>query len=515
MRRSSLAGLHGIIFVLLVLLLLLAPVPVGSNRPFFWEANAVAVSAMAFVYLSSVARQPDRLRLPLAEFKWPLILGLLSTVWMLVQIVPLPVELFAPQIWTDAGIALEADVWRRISLDTAATSLMLLNYITYGFLFFLCAQITVNDVRAHRFMQALFAIITVHAGVGIFLLFQLGDTLLFLPKWTYQGVATGFFVNRNSFATFLAFGLAIGSSLLVNAIIPRQRGGQNRPLREIFRLDNALIAVAGYGAGLAVIGSALVLSASRMGAFVGLIGLIMPVLLGVVRAPSRRRSGLAIVVVILLVVLLLLLLSGGALTERFGSQEAQQDLRWPLFVQTIGMILHRPFSGFGGGTFEDAFAIYRRLPLSADVVWDRAHNLYLELFADLGVFALGVLAASGYVIWRIARGLYRRTPSAAPVAAVTVATIAAVHSLVDFSLQIQAVVFIFVAVLAAGYAQEVGDYDADAQERLEVARPPPAKAGEAGPFVAGGSNQPPVSGVHAGSHLAHSNGGVAFGDARL
>lgn len=515
MRRSSLAGLHGIIFVLIVLLLLLAPIPVGSNRPFFWEANAFAVAAMAFVYLGGVARQPDRLRLPLAEFRWPLILGLLSAAWMLVQVIPLPVELFGPRVWTDAGVALDANVWRRISLDTAATSLMLLNYITYGFLFFLCAQITVNDVRAHRFMQALFAIITAHAGIGIFLLFQLGDTLLFLPKWSYQGFATGFFVNRNSFATFLAFGLAIGSSLLVNAIIPRQRGGQNRPLREIFRLDNALIAVAGYGAGLAVIGSALVLSASRMGAFVGMIGLVMPILLGVIRAPGRRRSALAIVLVILLVAVLVLLLSGGALTERFGSQEAQQDLRWPLFVQTIGMILHRPFSGFGGGTFEDAFAIYHRLPLSADVVWDRAHNLYLELFADLGVFALGVLAACAYVVWRIARGLHQRTPSAAPVAAITVATIAAVHSLVDFSLQIQAVVFVFVAVLAAGYAQVVGDYDADRQARPEVARPRPAIAGEAGPFVAGGAAAPPVSGVHGRAHLAHSDGGVAFGDARL
>lgn len=515
MRRSSLAGLHGVIFALLVLFLLVAPVPVGSNRPFFWEANAVAVAAVAFVYLSAVAQQPDRLRLPLAEFKWPLILGAISAVWMLIQVVPLPVELFAPQVWTDAGLALQTDLWRRISLDTAATSLMLLNYVTYGFLFFLCAQITVNDLRAHRFMQALFAIVTAHAGIAIFLLFQLGDTLLFLPKWTYKGVATGFFVNRNSFATFLAFGLAIGASLLVNAVIPRQRGGQNRPLREILRLDNVLIAVAGYGAGLAVIGSALVLTASRMGAFVGMVGLVMPVLLGVIRAPGRRRGGVAVVLLVLLVALLVVLLSGGALTERFGSREAQQDLRWPLFVQTIGMILHRPFSGFGGGTFEDAFAIYHRLPLSADVVWDRAHNLYLELFADLGVFALGVLAASAYVVWRIARGLRQRTPSAAPVAALTVGMVAAIHSLVDFSLQIQSVVFLFVAVLAAGYAQVVGDYDTDRQAQPEVARPRPAAAGEAGPFVAGGNTQSAVSGVQGHRHLTHSKGGVAFGDARL
>ncbi|MCX5514706.1 hypothetical protein C3941_15870 [Kaistia algarum] len=495
MHRRTLTGPNGVSFVLVALLLALAPVPVGSNRPFFWELNAVAVGLIAFLYLGFMAREPGRLRLPLAELYWPAVLGAISAAWMAVQLLPLPFDLFLPPVWSDASAALDFSLWRRISMDTAATSLMLLNYLTYGLLFFLVAEITVNDVRAHRFMQTLFAIVTAHAGIGIFLLFQLGDTMLFMQKWTYQGFATGFFVNRNSFATFLAFGLGIGSSLLVNAVLPRQRGKQNRPFREIFRLDNALIAIAGYGAGLAIIGSALLLTASRMGAFVGAVGLVMPVVLGAARAPGRRRTAFAIALVLVTVVLMVALLSAGGLTERFGSQEATQDLRWPLFVQTIGMILHRPFVGFGGGTFEDAFAIFHRLPLSADVVWDRAHNVYLELFADLGIFALGVMAAVAYVLWRTARALFGTTPSVAPVAAVTVGTIAILHSLVDFSLQIQAIELLFIAVLAAGYAQAVGSDSGErlAEPEIEVARPRAARGLEAGPFAAAARPKGPAA----------------------
>jgi len=488
--------MNGAFFILIALLLAVAPVPIGSNRPFFWEVNAALVGTLAFVYLGLLASQPDRLRLPLREFLWPALLAGISLVWMIIQLLPLPFEFFAPRVWTDGSAALGVELGRRITMDVSATATMALNYVTYGLLFFLSAQINVNETRAHRFMQALYWIVVAHAGIAIILLFQLEDTLLFIQKWTYQGVATGFFVNRNSFATFLAFGLAIGSSLLVNAVIPRQQSTQNRPLREILRIDKVLIAMAGYGAGLAIIGSALLLTASRMGALVGAIGLLMPVMLVALRFPGRRAAALAVGMLLALLILFLVLLSAGGLIDRFGSQEALQDLRWPLFEQTLGMIAARPFSGFGGGTYQDAFAIYHRLPLSADVTWDRAHNLYLELFADLGIFALGVMAAFVYVLWRIARKLNRQSLTVAPVAAITVAAIALLHSVVDFSLQIQAIVLMFVAVLGAGYAQSIGG---EKGRRRSAAAPEPL-AGRmvptrpsAGPFAAQPRGVTPVT----------------------
>lgn len=481
MARSSLTGRNGVFFILITIVLALAPVPIGSNRPFFWMVNAVIIGAMGFIYFGMAARRPGDLRISLSEFYWPALLAAISLGWMVIQILPLPVEIFSPTIWTDAAKALDFSLWRRISLDTSATSMMIISYITYGLLFFIVAQFCASETRAHRFLQALFVIVTVHAGIGVILLFQLGDTLYFLPKWAYFGVATGFFVNRNSFATFLAIGLALGSALMVNAVLPRDKPVQNRPLRETFRLDRALISLGGYGACMAVIGSALLLTASRMSVPIGTIAILLPITLAALRSPARRSIGLALILGFVIIAVLIGLLSGGGLAERFNSSEAERDQRWPLYLQTLGMIAQRPISGFGGGTFEDAFAIYHKLPLSGDVTWDRAHNLYLELFADLGVFAFGVMAAVVFVLWKIARTL-RRSTSVAPSAAITVAAVSLVHSLVDFSLQIQAIEFLFVAVLASGYSQAVQVLDQGQSPARYVARPRAAGPGEAGPF---------------------------------
>ena len=483
MARSTLTGLNGAFFILVAVVLALVPVPSGSNRPFFGAMNAAVVGVLAFVYAGLAVNRPDRVRLQLREFFWPALLGSISFVWMIVQILPLPVEFAAPTVWTDARQALGLDLWPSISVDRAATALMILNYACYALLFFVVAQFATNESRAHRFMQAIFIIVTVHAGLGIFSLFQLGDSLIFLPKWAYKGVATGFFVNRNSFATFLACGIAVGSALMANAVMPRQRSGQSRPLREVFRLDKALISIAGYGAGIAVMGSALILTASRMSVPVGVIALLLPVALTLIRGRGRRALLVPLVIGIAILIVLVALYSGGGLLERFNSQEIERDVRWPLYMQTIDMISHRPIIGFGGGAFADAFQIFHRLPLNADLTWDRAHNLYLELFADLGVFALGVMAAVVFVLWRTISAL-RLTHSPAPAAAVSVAAVALVHSLVDFSLQIQAIELLFVAVLAAGYAQAVFALEGRrAPAAAAVPRPRAARGREAGPFA--------------------------------
>jgi len=461
MSSASRSPVSSLIVAILWIMLALVPMPVGSNRPFFWDVNAAWIGLLAFFHLGYLASDPSRLRVSLSALRWPGLLMLAAMLFMVIQVMPLPFEL-SPQIWTEAGAALGMSLTRRISLDPAATIAMLVSYLAYALLFFMTAQVSVNPRRVQRLLQGLFWIIVAHAALGVLFLFQLGDSLFFLPKWTYHGFATGFFVNRNSFATFLAFGLAIGSALLADAVVPKpRRQDQNRPAREIVRLDQIGIALGIYGAGLATIGSSLMLTGSRMGALVGAIGLFAPAIFAATRL-KRRLTFAGLIVGLILIVTLIFIMSGGALTERFASQEASQDARWLLFKQTLEMIRHRPLTGFGGGAFEDAFAIYHHLPLNADVVWDRAHNLYLELFADLGIFALCPIISVGLVLWQTMRGLRHAENRVAPIIAITVVVIAAVHSLVDFSLQIQAIELYFVVLLAAGFAQSTGSAETTA-----------------------------------------------------
>jgi len=98
--------------------------------------------------------------------------------------------------------------------------------------------------------------------------------------------------------------------------------------------------------------------------------------------------------------------------------------------------------------------LFQHPPLTADTVWDKAHSSYLELWAETGIVAgsLPMLAILGALLMAIAnliRSAGRLDINAAAVGAVAAV---AVHSLVDFSLEVQAVAYIFVAILALAVA---------------------------------------------------------------
>ena len=158
-----------------------------------------------------------------------------------------------------------------------------------------------------------------------------------------------------------------------------------------------------------------------------------------------------------LAVALGLLVYGQGLLERLGSVENAADIRMELYGQVIQMIASRPYLGYGGGAFELAYPLFHTPPVSPDLVWDRAHNTYLTLWAELGLIAGSIpillLLLAG---WRIAIGLRQvRSDWTAKVAALGVLTAGALHSLVDFSLEIEAVTFAFVAIVATAWARQV------------------------------------------------------------
>jgi O-antigen ligase len=88
-------------------------------------------------------------------------------------------------------------------------------------------------------------------------------------------------------------------------------------------------------------------------------------------------------------------------------------------------------------------------------VWDRAHNTLLEIAAEMGVPLAGLVVVGWLVaFWVLIRGaLVRRRDLVVPVAALSVAGIAVLHSLVDFSLQIPGFTLVVLALVGGGLAQ--------------------------------------------------------------
>jgi O-antigen ligase len=415
--------------LLVLVFLCLVPVPLGSNRPLFWAINAGVVSILGLVYGVSWLLSGESLRVKLRELGVvPWAFGGLC-LYLLVQMLPLP------------GLPF-------LSVTPGATFLMLLRTLTHGVFFFLVLQISRNPERAHHLLNVALAALTAHAILALAML-RTGDTLLGYEKLAYLGSATGTFINRNSFATFLAFGCVLAFAKLLadlqQALSQRDRYAPERPWLQV-----SLAAFA-----LAAMSATIVATQSRMGVAAALIGLLVVGARSVPAIRTRRISVLVVAIVLLALIGLVVVLNSDGLLQRLLFADQSWAERLELYRQVVELISIRPFTGFGGGSFNLAFTQVHHPPLSIDRVWDKAHNSYLTLLSELGLVAGLLIPLMLFAItWRLMRTPKASTAERLPVTvALGVMAVAASHSLVDFSLEIQAVTLWFVALVACGVAQ--------------------------------------------------------------
>lgn len=420
----------------------LTPFALGGNRPAIWSFSAAFLFAWSAIYFGRLGFADVSLRATTRHFRTINALFWLVAAFMLLQI--LPIADLLPRSWL--ALPNGVDPGRFISITPGDTALALLRWLSYGVLFYLCLQIGASCWRSSLFLKVLFGIVVAHAIYGLVLYFEFDDSILFAEKWAYRGFATGGFVNRNSYATFLAIGATIGSALIGGLI-----GEANRWL-DLFEKQRGLFIF--ILVGLLFIAAALVLTASRMGFFAAMCGSVSAFAISFLRA-NKRVSMVAIatiVIVGLIVFTTLLVLYGNVLLERLGSVESAANVRADLYRQVWTMIVDRSLLGFGGSSFEYAYPLYHAAPVSPDLAWDKTHNTYLEMWVSYGIFfgtmPLAMLTICFVTLLRLLRP--EGKDECAAIAAIGAIVVCAVHSTVDFSLEIQGVAYLFVAVVANG-----------------------------------------------------------------
>jgi O-antigen ligase len=146
---------------------------------------------------------------------------------------------------------------------------------------------------------------------------------------------------------------------------------------------------------------------------------------------------------------------GGGLMERFDQQGLTDRGRWEMYGSTLRMIADHPWFGTGLGTFALNYPAYRSDAVTMWGIWDRAHSTPLELAAELGLpLALVIAAASVATLIVLTYGvMIRRRDQVIPTAALSVALLALLHSLIDFPLQIPGYAIVAFALTGAGLAQ--------------------------------------------------------------
>jgi O-antigen ligase len=431
-------------------LVLLSVIPIGGNRPVVWTLLGFGVLGLfAVQMLLSLARStaPALARgLPLLVIYFGVI------IWGAVQIWLPASETLAHPIWDLAPVQAPVQAEPRISADPSEGRHFVLRLITYGLIAWMIAASALNSARAWGFVKAIAVFSTLLAIYGLYAALTGINPILGIDDGAPR-VVSATFVNRNSYATYAAFGLFANLAVLLSQS-GRMQGGDGRAALRNF-LENFFSSTWIFALGGLLCATGIALSASRGGGISALLGAL--VLLSAARGKGKdRKSGepnfglwFALIGIIGFTVFVM----SSNTVNRFLMASGEEG-RFAVFHLIYAQIFERPWLGHGLGAFHDTFRPF--VPLDwAQREWSMAHNSYLENFYELGIPA----AAIFYLVFvlvalRVLRGVRaRRADHELPSFALACMVAGGVHAMFDFSLQMPGAAALFAAILGLGWVQ--------------------------------------------------------------
>jgi O-antigen ligase len=439
-------------FGCLLAILALAPLPLGSNRPWAWSLLTAllaattllwAIASMAGMHGKSVRLLPIAIVVPF----------LVAAAWAALQIFgPVPDSWIHP-LWDMAAARLPGPVSMAMSVDPNRGLSALVRLLGYGLAFVLGFHLCRTRRQCRGLLIAVAGAAFAYSLFGLYVEWTRADFHWFGDVYDATGRVTSTFVNRNHFATYAGLGLLCTISLLIEShlgpmpgprltSLPRSR----HPVERIVERSWLPLLV------IAVVGTALLLSRSRAGILATIAGATVLAL-----ASRRRRtaggSGRIPPLLWIVPLALVFVVSGGGFLDRMTSFMSGVEGRKLLYGNVVEAVGSNPWLGFGLGSFANAFGMYRDEAVPGYNLY--AHNSYLEAIFELGIPAgtclvLSVVAAFLVCLQGIGR---RRRDWIFPATGAAAAVLAGSHALVDFSLQIPAVAVTFAVLLGAAVAQ--------------------------------------------------------------
>jgi O-antigen ligase len=340
-----------------------------------------------------------------------------------------------------------------VSISPPATWTALLRLLTYGCAFWLALQTCRSPKRAELAVLLISMMTAAYSAYGFAAYLSGDETILWFKKWAYLGSLTGTFVNRNSFATFVGLGLLCSLAFIVRRMVHASGSPRSSAADLAGGLSTGLFAAMGAATLQA---TALLLTQSR-GGLLSLLCAVFAFFVGIiVKSHRARRWKMAGFGLLLGILAMATLVSGGGIADRMQRlvlSDADQLDRINIYGSTLKAIGDRPFLGFGYGTFEDAFKVYRSDEIR--LYFDKAHNTYLQAAMELGIpAAVALIGAVAALAFRSAAGLRRRRSLFVYAwLGAAASLLVGMHALIDFSAQIPAVAVLYGTILGIGCAQ--------------------------------------------------------------
>lgn len=462
MTRSSWAqqaerGLLGLFVVLLVWL----PLPLGSNR--HWAAAlfvALVWLLLAACGLLRLTARPSPSQSARTSWGGHAVLALLVmfTAWTSLQL-------------TGAGH----------TEDPHETRLYVIRCVGYVGAFWLVQLLVTSDRRRMVLLGGVLAAGVVQALIAM-VLFSAGSQYELMGALFTQGMrATGTMPQADALANYMLLTISAGLAVMLaqmgqhspNAPKKVTAAHRTRAAIEFMMSGKMLVRLM-----LIVMVIALVLTRSRMGNGVFFFSLFVVAAWVMITSPQLRKSA-GILVVSLLVVDLIIIGQWVGLSKVLSRMEATEivaqaaptpdtldptaprqapahkeetlDERLRPVRDALAMIRERPWTGFGGGTFYNAFTRYK--VESVPLPYNHAHNDYVEISVDVGLtglllMGLVVLLTAGRVL-QLMRDRSSPHVRGVAVGAGMALLCALLHALVDLNLQINANAMTLTVLLAA------------------------------------------------------------------
>lgn len=434
--------------ILLSAAVALAPLPYGATDP---SALCLLVAGIGVALLFTRFRFTGRRDFLIAAYLLVVAAGYALVLHEQLSAAPW----FAPHIdpvWDQMGRALGEDARERLSVVRDQPFIAIGNsFACMGAL--VCAFAVCHGRRNADLLLKVVAWSGLAYGLyGIAAYLVRPETVLWREKVLYRGVLSATFINRNTAAVYFGVASVLWALLLLRDLQRRDvlSKGQWRWARLGWDRQLAVNCT-----GFVVCFLAMMLTGSRAGVAISLLGLVTA---GLLLLRRELRSGRVLrwtAIPVLGGLLLGYLVLGGQVSERLSEHGLTGGGRWDTYVSTSKMISEHPVFGTGLGTFVYVFPRYRSGDVSIWGIWDRAHNTLLELAAEMGV-PLALIVAAGWALALLSMGngaLHRRRGAVFPIAGLVCAAIAALHSLIDFSLQIPGFAVTAMALIGMGLAQ--------------------------------------------------------------
>jgi O-antigen ligase len=444
----------------------LAPLALGSNRALPWSYNAAICGAIALIVAFYCLLRPVKgMPVRFAPIVLPAVLFAIVLGWIGLQISPAGAQIFGGHpAWdyviesggTDGQGTGGGQV--RLSVNTAETGAALMRLATYGAVFFAAFILAQSAATAGFLIKALLFSAGIYTFYGLFRFAFDWEKILWFDAGS-TGALTSAFINSNSAATYFGLASVVGAAVLLRQIRRERFGQEGHSFR--YRVMTIVAAISARF-GVAIVAfvlplTALLMTASRGGILATLAGLAALLILTAIRRSaagggSARFAGFIGVAVLLVTIFQM---SGARFAERLAVSGVQSQDRLNAYQTTLRAVKDNALLGTGYGTFQDIYPLYRNEEPYSPLVWDKAHNDYLELVLGLGIPAALVLLFSLFLVFAVVvRGYFRRRRNAIyPGIAVAGTIVLAVHSFVDFSAQIQAIAMTYAMILGIGAAQ--------------------------------------------------------------